>query len=76
MLLEMQTIGANGNYAPAEYSPAVWQVVKAATDAGIIVVAAAGNGNENLDAPGYASYRALAIAARSSSEPRVTLGAR
>jgi hypothetical protein len=58
VLLEMQTVGANGQYGPAEYNPAVWQVVKAATDAGIIVVAAAGNGNEDLDSAGYAEYRA------------------
>src|SRR5688572_7300943 len=44
VLLEMQTGGADGGYAPAEYDPAIWQIVKTATDAGIIVVAAAGNG--------------------------------
>ncbi|MDQ3367284.1 MAG: S8 family serine peptidase [Myxococcota bacterium] len=58
VLLEMQTPGALGNYGPAEFDPAVWQIVKTATDAGIIVVAAAGNGTENLDAPAYAAYRA------------------
>ncbi len=58
VLLEMQTVGANGQYGPAEYNPAVWQVVKAATDAGVVVVAAAGNGDEDLDSPGYAAYRA------------------
>ncbi len=57
ILLEMQTPGALGNYGPAEYDPAIWQIVKTATDAGIIVVAAAGNGSENLDHPSYAEYR-------------------
>ena len=58
VLLEMQTFGANGNYGPAEYDPAVWTLVKRATDAGIIVVAAAGNGTEDLDSPDYEEYRA------------------
>lgn len=34
----------------------IWDLTKAATDAGIIVVAAAGNGNQNLDHPDYANY--------------------
>ncbi len=54
---EMQAGGVNG-YVPADYDQAVWDITKAATDAGIIVVAAAGNGSENLDAPEYANYRA------------------
>lgn len=57
MLLEMQTPGALGGYGPAEYDLAVWQAVKAATDAGIVVVAAAGNGSEDLDHARYAEYR-------------------
>ncbi|HVK84600.1 MAG TPA: S8 family serine peptidase, partial [Kofleriaceae bacterium] len=58
VLLEMQAHGAYGQYGPAEYDPALWQIVKAGTDAGVVVVAAAGNGGENLDAPAYAEYRA------------------
>lgn len=58
VLLEMQTVGANGNYGPAEYEQAVWSVVKAGTDRGVIVVAAAGNGTEDLDSAGYSEYRA------------------
>jgi len=59
VMYEMQTggIGTNPyNYVPAEYNDVIWDLTKAATDAGIIVVAAAGNGNQNLDASGYATY--------------------
>jgi len=58
VVLEMQTTGANGGYGPAEYNLVVWNVVKAGTDAGVIVVAAAGNGDEDLDSSGYATYAA------------------
>ena len=57
IIYEMQTGGQNSNYVPAEYSQAVWDLTKAATSAGIIVVAAAGNGNENLDDGFYTAYR-------------------
>lgn len=57
VLLEMQTTGAQGGYGPAEYDQAVWTATKTGTDAGIHVVAAAGNGTENLDAPEYDAYR-------------------
>ncbi len=46
VLLEMQ---AGSPLGPAETDPSVWAVVKAGTDAGVIVVAAAGNGNADLD---------------------------
>ena len=59
VLLEMQAIGAGGNYGPAELEPAVWLITRAATDAGVVVVGAAGNGNQDLDSPLYASYAAL-----------------
>ena len=57
IIYELQATGALGEYGPAEYQNIVWDLTKAATDSGIVVVAAAGNGNENLDAPQYASYR-------------------
>jgi subtilisin family serine protease len=57
-LYEMQAFGMNSQYVPADYDQAVWDITKAATDSGIIVVAAAGNGNQNLDDPFYDSYRA------------------
>lgn len=56
VLLEMQTVGVAG-WVPAEYDPAIWTIVKNATDRGVIVVAPAGNGANNLDAPEYQSYR-------------------
>lgn len=56
ILYEMQTGGQSGNYVPAEYNSVVWNLTKAATDSGIIIVAAAGNGNENLDNSFYTVY--------------------
>jgi MYXO-CTERM domain-containing protein len=58
VLLEMQTGGPDGRLAPAEVDPAVWSLVKTGTDAGVIVVGAAGNGAANLDGTSYESYRA------------------
>jgi len=58
VLYEMQTGGQNSNYVPAEYDNLIWDLTKAATDSGIIVIAAAGNGNENLDATFYSAYNA------------------
>lgn len=56
VILEMQTTGAGGGYGPAELDLGVWTVVKAGTDAGIIVVGAAGNGNQDLDSAAYEPY--------------------
>lgn len=58
IIYEMQTTGQNGEYVLAEYSQAIWDLTKAATDAGIVIVAAAGNGGENLDDVFYNSYNA------------------
>ena len=58
IIYEMQSYGQNDNFAPAEYEQAIWDLTKAATDAGIVIVAAAGNGSENLDDPFYNSYLA------------------
>ncbi|MEM6926992.1 MAG: S8 family serine peptidase [Myxococcota bacterium] len=57
VLLEMQTSGPDGNLGPAELDPAVWTVVRTGVDAGITVVAAAGNGAADLDADPYLDYR-------------------
>jgi hypothetical protein len=57
VLLEMQyAYFGGGRFGPAELDPNVWNVVDLGTDAGVVVVAAAGNGNENLDHPAYAFY--------------------
>jgi hypothetical protein len=56
VVLEMQANGAGGGYGPAELELAVWTAVKTGTDAGILVVGAAGNGNQNLDSPAYQPY--------------------
>jgi subtilisin family serine protease len=58
ILYEMQTGGKDGQYCPAEYDSVIWDLTKAATDSGIIIIAAAGNGNQNLDDPFYTAYRA------------------
>ncbi|MCW4470471.1 S8 family peptidase [Flavobacterium sp. MFBS3-15] len=56
IVYELQMTGALGDYCPAEYDNIIWDLTKAATNAGIIVVAAAGNGAEDLDDPAYQSY--------------------
>jgi MYXO-CTERM domain-containing protein len=56
VMLEMQDLGAGGDYAPAEVWEPVWVVTRAGVDAGVVIVAAAGNGDQDLDAPVYASY--------------------
>jgi hypothetical protein len=56
ILLEMQASSGGSNYVPAEYDSTVWNLTKTATDAGVVVVAAAGNGNQNLDSSTYNSY--------------------
>jgi hypothetical protein len=58
LLLEIQeTEPILGAYAPGEVEEMVFMVTRMATDAGIVVVAAAGNGNVDLDAPELAYYR-------------------
>lgn len=57
ILLEMQTTEGASDYGPAELNSTVWNLTKLATDSGIIVVAAAGNGNQNLDGSAFNSYR-------------------
>ncbi len=48
VLLEMQTSGESG-YGPAELNASVWSATRTAVDAGVVVVAAAGNGSQDLD---------------------------
>lgn len=49
--------GEETRVTPSEYEPVIWDLTKAATDAGIIVVAAAGNGAQDLDSDFYQEYR-------------------
>lgn len=51
LLIEQQYPGATGAYVPLEVLQSVFDATRAATLAGRIVVAAAGNGAQNLDAP-------------------------
>ncbi|MGD1915010.1 MAG: S8 family serine peptidase [Phycisphaerales bacterium] len=79
-LLGMQTTGPGGDFAPAELDPSVWLVTRVGTDRGVTVVAAAGNGNQNLDSAPYAEYRsrgdsgAVIVGAGSSRGSRSKLG--
>lgn len=58
VMLEMQTYGQSQKHlVPAEYDKPVWMATKTGTDAGVIVIGAAGNGYENLDIPFYKKYR-------------------
>lgn len=61
IVFEMQAYGYNGTisdprFVPAEYDILVWNLTKALTDSGRIVVAAAGNGFQNLDSLDYQNY--------------------
>ena len=57
VLLEMQMEGSrSSSLVPAEYDADVWFWCTVARDAGIIVVAAAGNGGTDLDGDDYADY--------------------
>ena len=61
IVFEMQAYGLNGTasnprFVPAEYDILVWNLTKALTDSGRIVVAAAGNGYQDLDSSDYQTY--------------------
>jgi hypothetical protein len=59
LLYEMQqtAIPTNQNsFVPAEFRQDIWDLTKAATDAGLVIVAAAGNGNQNLNSTTYQAY--------------------
>ncbi|NBN59095.1 S8 family serine peptidase [Proteus sp. G2639] len=57
VLYEMQTICEHQAYVLADYEMHIWEATRALTDAGIIVIMAAGNGGVDLDLPAYESYR-------------------
>jgi subtilisin family serine protease len=59
IIYEMQEDGPTSSltdFVPAEYNSVIWDLTKAASDAGIVIVAAAGNGNQNLNGTLYESY--------------------
>ncbi len=56
IILEMQEYGVNDQFVPAEYLQSIWDLTLAATNSGILVVSAAGNGNANLDSANYIPY--------------------
>jgi subtilisin family serine protease len=53
LLIELQSGGPRGRYLPVEYWDDVFDAIKAATSRGVVVIEAAGNGNEDLDHPTY-----------------------
>jgi hypothetical protein len=62
LILEMQAQGCHasggqGKFGPADYDPTVWDLVNLATEKGIVVVAAAGNGAQDLDNICFEAYR-------------------
>jgi len=59
LVYEMQYIDANDENVPAEYDPIIWDLTKAATDQGLVVVAAAGNGGVNLNLSLHDDYNNL-----------------
>jgi len=51
ILIELQATGPNGKYVAMQYWDDIFSAIRAATEKGITVVEAAGNGNENFDLP-------------------------
>ena len=51
LLIELQGTGPRGRYVPIEYWDDNFEAIQIAVSRGIIVVEAAGNGNEDLDLP-------------------------
>jgi hypothetical protein len=53
LLIELQRTGPRGRYMPVEYWDDIFDTIKAATQRGVVVIEAAGNGNEDLDHDAY-----------------------
>lgn len=53
MLIELHAPGPTGNYVAMQFWDDIFSAIKAAVAKGIVVVEAAGNGNENFDAAIY-----------------------
>jgi subtilisin family serine protease len=71
LLIELQGLGPRNRYIPVEWWNDVFEVVSVATGRGVIVVAAAGNGNEDLD---HKRYRG-AFDARQRDSGAIVVGA-
>jgi len=56
VMLEMQTVAGTG-YAPMEVEADVWMATRTCVDAGIVIVAAAGNGTQDLDGEPLSFWR-------------------
>lgn len=56
IIYEMQGVGQNNQYVPAEINSVIWDLTAAASNSGIVIVAAAGNGNQNLNSTFYQTY--------------------
>jgi subtilisin family serine protease len=55
LLIEQQAY-ANGTYCPVSVDPATWDAIRAAVDAGIVVVEPGGNGGADLDGPEWSGW--------------------
>jgi serine protease len=53
LLIELQSSGPRGRWVPVEYWDDVYDAIHAATERGVIVIEAAGNGGEDLDRRAY-----------------------
>jgi hypothetical protein len=51
ILIELQATGPNGKYVAMQYWDDIFAAIRTATERGITVVEAAGNGNENFELP-------------------------
>jgi serine protease len=83
MLIEQQTQGANGGCdssgqtgcVAVEWIEAVYDAIVSATSAGVIVVEAAGNGNQNLDGTEYGDGNANSFPAGRADSGAIIVGA-
>jgi subtilisin family serine protease len=64
LLIELQGTGPRGRFLPVEYWDDAFDAIRAATERGVVVIEAAGNGGEDLD---RASYRGKFDRARRDS---------
>lgn len=73
LLIELHAIGPRRRFIPVEYWSDVYEAVRVATGRGVVVVAAAGNGGEDLDRKIYRGR--LSRAGRDSGAVLVGAGA-